>query len=153
AGVQREVARNMILSVDFVRRRAIHFGGTEAGFGVDLDLFSRASANQAVDPVTQSVTYVRNPILPICTAAQLATPKFPCSSSLIIGYWSGINTTYTALLAKLDKRFSNGWQFTASYALSRYTNNVNVTATSVSLLNLYETAGIAGNDRPHRFTF
>jgi hypothetical protein len=152
AGVQREVARNMILSVDFVRRRAVHFGGTEAGFGVDLNLFSRASANQAVDPVSQAVTYVRNPILPICTGAQLATPKFPCSSSLILGYWSGINTTYTGLLAKLDRRFSNGLQFTGSYAYSRYTNNVNVLATGVSLLNLYETAGIATNDIPHRFT-
>ena len=151
-GVQREVARNMILSVDFVRRRAIHLGGTEAGFGVDLNNFSRSSANQAVNPTTGVVTYVLNPILPICTAAQLATPKFPCSSSLIIGYWSGINTTYTGLLAKLDRRFANGLQFTAAYAYSRYTNNVNVTATSVSLTNLYETAGIAGNDVPHRLT-
>jgi len=152
AGVQREVARNMILSVDLVRRRAVHFGGTEAGFGVDLNLFNRASANQTVNPTTGVVTYVRNPILPICTTAQLNTPKFPCSSSLIIGYWSGINTTYTGLLAKLDRRFSNGLQFTASYAYSRYTNNVNVLATGVSLLNLYETAGIATNDIPHRFT-
>jgi hypothetical protein len=154
AGVQREVARNMILSVDFVRRRAVHFGGTEAGFGVDINQFNRASANQAVNPTTGVVTYVRNPVIPICAnATQLNTPKFPCSSSLIIGYWSGINTTYTGLLAKLDKRFSGGWQFTASYAYSRYTNNVNVGATSVSMANLYETAGIAGNDVPHRFTF
>jgi hypothetical protein len=152
AGVQREVLRNTILSVDFVRRRAVGFGGTEAGFGVDLNLFNRASRNQVVNPTTGVVTYVRNPILPICTAAQLATPKFPCSSSLFIGYWSGINTTYTGLLAKLDRRFSNGLQFTGAYAFSRYTNNVNVGATSISMLNLYETAGIAGNDIPHRFT-
>lgn len=153
AGVQREIARNMILSVDFVRRRAVKFGGTEAGFGVDLNNFSKASPNQAVNPTTGVVTYVRNPVIPICAnATQLNTPKFPCSSSLILGYWSGINTTYTGLLAKLDKRFSNGLQFTGSYAFSRYTNNVNVLATGVSLDNLYETAGIAGNDVPHRFT-
>jgi hypothetical protein len=142
----------MILSVDFVRRRAVKFGGTEAGFGVDLNMFNRASANQAVNPTTGEVNYVRNPILPICSATQLNTPKFPCSSGLILGYWSGINTTYTGLLAKLDRRFSNGLQFTGAYAFSRYTNNVNVLATGVSLLNLYETAGISGDDRPHRFT-
>jgi hypothetical protein len=153
AGVQREIARNTILSVDFVRRRAVHFGGTEAGFGVDLNLFNRASANQAVNPTTGVVNYVRNPIIPICAnAIQLNTPKFPCSSGLILGYWSGINTTYTGLLAKLDRRFSNGLQFTGAYAFSRYTNNVNVLATGVSMINLYETAGITGDDRPHRFT-
>jgi hypothetical protein len=53
---------------------------------------------------------------------------------------------------KLDKRFDNGWQFTGSYAFSRYTNNVNVGAGSVSMDNLYETAGIDDGDRPHHFT-
>jgi hypothetical protein len=54
---------------------------------------------------------------------------------------------------KLDTRFANGWQFTGSYAFSRYTNNVNVGPGSVSMNNLYETAGIDDGDRPHRFTF
>ena len=153
AGVQREVARNMILTADFVMRRAIKFGGTEAGFGVDINRFQRPRVT-ATDPVTGVVTFVQNPIIPVCaSAAQLNTPKFPCSSSLILGYWSGISTRYTGLLVKLDKRFANGWQFTGSYALSRYTTNVNVGVNGVSLDNLYETAGIAGNDVPHRFTF
>jgi hypothetical protein len=95
-----------------------------------------------------------NPVIPFCTSlTQLNTPKFPCTSGPILGYWSGLNTTYTGLLVKLDKRFANGWQFTGSYAFSRYSNNVNVGPGSVSLDNLYETAGIDGGDRPHRFTF
>jgi len=151
-GVQREIAQNLILTTDFVRRRAVKFGGTDAGFGVDVNRFQRPRVT-AVDPVTQSVTFVRDPVIPICTAQQVAIPKFPCSSSVILGYWSGLNTTYTGLLVKLDKRFANGWQFTGSYALSRYSNNVNVGPGSVSLDNLYETAGIDGGDRPHRFTF
>lgn len=152
-GVQREIVHNMILTADFAMRRAVKFGGTEAGFGVDLNRFQRPRVT-ATDPVTGVVTFVQNPIIPVCTSAvQLNTPKFPCSSSLILGYWSGISTRYTGLLVKLDKRFANGWQFTGSYALSRYTNNVNVGVNGVSLDNLYETAGIAGNDVPHRFTF
>jgi len=151
-GVQREIAQNMILTADFVRRRAVHFGGSEAGFGVDINRFQRPRVT-SVDPITQTVTFVPDPIIPACTTQQVLTPKFPCSSSLILGYWSGLNTTYTGLLMKLDKRFSNGWQFTGSYAFSRQTSNVNVVANQVSLANLYETAGITGDDRPHRFTF
>lgn len=155
AGVQREIRRNMILTADFVMRRAVHFGGTEAGFGVDLNRAARPLP-VSVDSVTQVVTLspLMNPVIPFClNNTQINTPKFPCSTSAILGYWSGINTRYTGLLVKLDKRFANGWQFTGSYALSRYVNNVNVGVGGVSLDNLYETAGIAGNDIPHRFTF
>ncbi|HEX4951244.1 MAG TPA: TonB-dependent receptor [Blastocatellia bacterium] len=151
-GVQREVMRNMILTADFVMRRAVKFGGTEAGFGVDLNRFQRPRVT-AIDPVTQAVTFVQNPVIPVCAnVTQLNTPKFPCSSSLILGYWSGISTRYTGLLMKLDKRFANRWQLTASYALSRYVNNVNVGVNGVSMDNLYETAGISGGDRTHRLT-
>jgi hypothetical protein len=153
AGIQREIMRNTVLTADFVMRRAVHFGGTEAGFGVDLNRAARARVT-ATDPITQVVTFAQNPVIPFCAnATQLNTPKFPCSSGAILGYWSGINTRYTGLLMKLDRRFSNGLQFTGSYAFSRYTNNVNVGVGSVTTDNLYETAGIAGNDVPHRFTF
>jgi hypothetical protein len=152
AGVQREIARNMILTTDFVMRRAVKFGGTEAGFGVDLNRSSRPTVI-STDPITQVVTQVPTPTVPFCTAAQAATPKFPCTAGGVLGYWSGISTRYTGLLVKLDKRFSGGWQFTGSYALSRYVNNVNVGPGGVSPENLYETAGIANNDIPHRFTF
>jgi hypothetical protein len=154
AGVQREIRRNMILTADFVMRRAVKFGGTEAGFGVDLNRSTRPTVTAVDTAVTQVVTFVQTPVIPFCTTAtQLNTPKFPCSSGAILGYWSGISTRYTGLLMKLDKRFANGWQFTGSYALSRYVNNVNVGVGGVTPDNLYETRGIAGNDIPHRFTF
>ena len=49
----------------------------------------------------------------------------------------------------LDKRFSSRYQFTVSYAFSRYTvfNGV------INNDNLNESYGIAGSNRPHRFTF
>jgi len=152
AGVQREIARNLILTADFVMRRGVHFGGTEAGFGVDVNHFTRPKVT-AVNPTTGVVTFTQDPVIPVCTTAQLATPKFPCSSSVILAYWSGISTRYTGLLMKLNKRFSNGWQFTASYALSRYWLNTNSNVNAVSIDHLYETAGIGGGDVPHRFTF
>ncbi|MEP7270802.1 MAG: TonB-dependent receptor, partial [Acidobacteriota bacterium] len=154
AGIQRELARNLILTADFVMRRAVHFGGTEAGFGVDLNRAARPLV-VATDPITQVVTTspLARPIIPFClTTTQTNTPKFPCSTSAILGYWSGINTRYTGLLVKVDRRFSNGLQFTGSYAMSRYVNNVNVGVGGVTTDNLYETSGIAGNDIPHRFT-
>lgn len=154
AGVQREIRPNLIVNADFVMRRAVHFGGTEAGFGVDLNRAARPLV-VATDPITGVVTTspLARPIIPFCiNNTQLNTPKFPCSTSAVLGYWSGINTRYLGLLVKLDRRFSNGLQFTGSYALSRYVNNVNVGVGGVTPDNLYETSGIAGNDVPHRFT-
>ncbi len=154
AGVQREIARNLIVTADFVMRRAVHFGGTEAGFGTDLNRAARPRV-LAIDPITQAVTVspLANPIIPFClNATQINTPKFPCSTGAILGYWSGINTRYLGLLVKVDRRFSNGLQFTGSYAMSRYVNNVNVGVGGVTPDNLYETSGIAGGDTPHRFT-
>jgi hypothetical protein len=151
AGIQREFARNLIFNADFVMRRAVHFGGTEAGFGVDLNQSSRPRVI-STDPITQVVTFAPNPTVPFCTGSQASIVRFPCTAGGVLGYWSGINTRYTGLLLKLDRRFSNGLQFTGSYAFSRYTSNTNLTVGNLSLANFYETKGIAPNDIPHRFT-
>ena len=50
----------MILTADFVMRRAVHFGGTEAGFGVDLNRSSRPRVT-AIDPITQVVSFHSKP--------------------------------------------------------------------------------------------
>jgi len=155
AGVQRELMRNMILSADFVMRRGVHFGGTEAVFGMDLNRAQRPRV-AAIDPITQVVTLnpLMNPIIPFClNNTQLNDPKFQCSSGAILGFWSGVNTRYTGLLMKLDKRFSGGWQLTSSYALSRYVSDLNVGIGQTTTDNLYETSGINGGDRTHRLTF
>jgi hypothetical protein len=53
------------------------------------------------------------------------------------------------MLVKLDKRFSNRFQFTASYALSSLTGWF----TGANLENYFDQRGSLGNDARHRFTF
>ena len=85
---------------DFVMRRAVHFGGTEAGFGVDLNRSARPRVT-AVDPVTQVVSFALNPVMPSCTAdAIILYRNSPAHLAGFLGYWSGISTRYTGLFGE-----------------------------------------------------
>jgi len=99
-GVQRELARDLVLSADFVRRRFLH------NFipGVDYNRFNSA----------------QGPVIPRCSAAQRNDVTAVCSAGPI----TFDNTTgiaqYKGLLVRLEKRFSRRTQFLASYALGSY---------------------------------
>ena len=64
-------------------------------------------------------------------------------------------STYLAGLFRVDRRFSNGFQMTASYALSRFkafgSDALGLGATVTDLTNLRKEFGPAGLDRTHRF--
>jgi len=148
-GIQRELMRNMALTADFVMRRGVAFGGPHSVFEVDYNRFN-AVRNVTYDAVTQAVT-ASTParILRVCTAAERFDPKAQCSNGAIGVYQSGSNTRYVGLHVKLDKRFADRYQFTASYALSRYNSWNGV----VNLDNLFASYGPNAGDRPHRFNF
>ncbi|HEY8184425.1 MAG TPA: TonB-dependent receptor [Pyrinomonadaceae bacterium] len=63
-------------------------------------------------------------------------------------------STYMAGLFRLDRRFSNGFQMTASYALSRFkafgSDALGLGATVTDLNNIRKEFGPAGLDRTHR---
>lgn len=102
-GVQREIARNLVVSADFVVRQFSHIG-SPPGL-IDANHFSSASG----------------PVLPICSDAQSSDPKAFCSLGPI-SLTSGIGSArYLGLLVRAEKRLSRGWQFLASYA---YSSNV-----------------------------
>ncbi len=102
-GIQREVARDFVVSADFVLRQFRHIG-TPPGL-LDVDHFSSA----------------RGPVLPLCSDAQRADPAALCSLGPIFGN-SGIGgARYEGLLVRADKRLSRSFQFLASYA---YSSNV-----------------------------
>jgi Carboxypeptidase regulatory-like domain len=148
-GVQREVIRNLAVTADFVMRRGVAYGGPHGLFGVDVNRFNSVRVI-SVDPVTNVPTTVPTRILPRCaTIAQRNDPKAQCSIGAITVFQSAANFRYTGLHLKVDKRFANRFQFTASYALSRYTGWNGV----VNLDNLQESYGIHDNDRPHRLNF
>ncbi|HKE56627.1 MAG TPA: carboxypeptidase regulatory-like domain-containing protein, partial [Pyrinomonadaceae bacterium] len=105
-GVQRELRQDMVLTVDFARRV---FVNTLLG-ALDYNRFNRFLNVNGVP--TQS------PVIPRCTAAQALIVSAQCSTGSITFWTPGGREVYNGLLVKLDKRFSNRYLFTASYALT-----------------------------------
>jgi hypothetical protein len=104
-GVQRDLGHGMVLTADYARRQ-----GENVSLGeVDQNLFNRY------------INGVRSPVIPLCTPAQNFVPGQECSTGTIT-IWTGEGRAiYNGLLVKLNKRFSNRYQFQASYALAKAT--------------------------------
>jgi hypothetical protein len=104
-GVQRQVARDFVITADFVYRHFSHIGGPQL---VDVNHFFSA----------------RGPMLPVCiTDAERMDPKALCSLGpiyLTTGIGSG---NYRGLLVRAEKRLSRDWQLLGSYAYSRSDGN------------------------------
>jgi hypothetical protein len=127
-GIQQELTPSLTLSTDYVMRRYVHLGGFQGVFSVDRNRFNRPLVT-GVDSNTGVVSFVRDPVIPLCTSAQAAAlnPQDQCSTGAITVYGGDANYRYQALQVKLDKRFSSRLQFTGSYALARNTGFVAVT--------------------------
>jgi hypothetical protein len=145
-GIQHEVARNLAVTADFIMRRGVAFGGPHTIFPVDLNKFNSVRV-VSVDPVTQVPTTVSTRVIPACTGlAQRNDPEAQCSVGSLSVFQSASNSRYVGLHVKVDRRFANRFQFTASYALSRYTTWNGV----VNLNDWQESYGINDGDRTHR---
>ncbi|HJQ25669.1 MAG TPA: TonB-dependent receptor [Blastocatellia bacterium] len=129
-GVQRQLTSNMSVSVDFVYRRLMH---TLQQY--DAEFFSRPAATGG-------------PIIRPCTTAEAFNPAVACANGPVGVIKSIGRDDYRALLVKLDKRFANRVQFTASYALSRYKG-----FPFVDFNNLFGHYTYTDADVKHRFTF
>ncbi|HEX4947026.1 MAG TPA: carboxypeptidase regulatory-like domain-containing protein [Blastocatellia bacterium] len=139
-GVQHEIAQDLVLQTDVVYRRTVHIGGLHDTFKYDANRFQRAAA-------------LGGPILPVCTGTSAATnpldPRARCSNGAINVSIGGANYTYQGIHMKLDKRFSNRYLFTASYALSTFKGFNGV----INPDNFFQSYGYQGSDRRHKFTF
>lgn len=100
-GVQHQLRNDTVLTVDFVRRTFVH---TLLG-ELDYNRWGRF------------INGNRSPVIPACAGTQAATPGFGCSTGPITFWTPGGRSIYNAILAKLDKRFSNRFQVTVSYAM------------------------------------
>jgi len=129
-GFQRQLRWNTALTADFILRKSVH----SAIVNPDYNLFNRASG-----PV----------IRPCANAAEATDPSVACSNGPISFIQFGGRQQYAALLVKGEKRFSNRFQFTASYALSQFQGFF----TGANLENYFETYGDLGSDARHSFTF
>jgi hypothetical protein len=131
-GVARQLPWNMTLSADFVLRKAVH-----SQFITDYNRFNRAPANGGAR------------IRRCASAAEATNPTVRCSNAAINFVQHGGRNEYRALLVKVDKRFSNRFQFTASYALAQLRGF----DTGENLDNLFERVIDLGGDARHNFVF
>jgi len=127
-GIQRRFSHNLVASADYVMRRYVKLGPLQNVFVLDVNRFNRPLVT-GVDETTGAVSFVRNPVIPLCTPAQAAAldSKDYCSTGPINISSSGANRRYQALQVKLDKRFAAGSQVSVSYSLSRNTGFVEFT--------------------------
>ncbi len=127
-GIQRELVTDMVLSVDFAYKHHIH-----QNMG-NID-FNRWSS-------------VAGPVIRQCAGLELLELTAQCSSGRIGIQVSGGRSKYKGLLVRVDKRFSRGFQFLASYALSSATGLNGV----INNNDWFESYGPLPNDRRHLLT-
>jgi hypothetical protein len=131
-GVQRQIARDFVVSSDFAFRHFIHLGlGGPAG--VDLNHFNSLAG----------------PVIPVCTPAQRNDPQAICSTGPINVQQSAGRAAYKGLLLRADKRFSRGFQMLASYAYS--SNTGTNSANGFNLDKWLQNYGPLPNDVTHIF--
>ena len=80
---------------------------------------------------------VQGPVIARCAASQLLDPTQQCSTGAITSWTNQGRTIYEGLLVKLSKRFSNRYQFTASYALQ----NANTVGAIYNLNSYFQNYG------------
>lgn len=123
-GVQREIARDLVVSADLVYRHFVHL---TLG-SVDLNHFNS----------------ILGPVIPKCTGAQRNDPQAICSLGVIdIQEWQG-RATYKGVLLRVEKRFSHGFQVLGSYAYSSNTGTNN--GNGFNLYNWLQNTGPLPND-------
>jgi Carboxypeptidase regulatory-like domain len=100
-GIQREIARDFVITADFAYRHFIHLGLGQ----IDLNHFNSDA-----------------PVIPKClNDAQRADPQALCSTGAINVQTSAGLATYKGLLLRAEKRFSHGFQVLGSWAWSSNT--------------------------------
>lgn len=130
-GVQRELPWSALLSADFVWRRYLH-----TFFQRDRAQWNRSAA-------------FGGPTVRPCSAAEAVNPAVRCLNGPFEVFEGSGRSDYRALLTKIEKRFTDRYQFTAAYTWSRlrgfdYNRDIS---------NPFAFPGFQGGDRRHSFVF
>ncbi len=141
-GVQHELPSNILLDVTYVGKKGTHlyFGGA-----TQLDYLSAQIEHYSSSQIAALNTYVNNPFYGIITNVnsglsastypayqfQLPYPQFT-SVGMEDPPWA--NSIYNALQIKVEKRFSHGLQFLATYVWSKSIDESSSTGGAVTWL-------------------
>jgi hypothetical protein len=136
-GIQKEIARDFVVSTDFAYRHFIHLalgGDPVTGGAIDLNHFESA----------------RGPVIPKCVGTQRDDPQALCSNGAINVQVAAGRVTYKGLLLRADKRLSHGFQLLGSYAYSSNTGTNGTGAGSgFNLDNWFQNRGPVATDITH----
>jgi hypothetical protein len=133
-GADRELARNVGLSVTYVRKN----GSRQIGWRDIGGVYGTGSSTQANGQVLPTFPLVNN-----------ASQRLFMQTN-----GPGLFTTYNGLVMAVRRRFADRWQGTASYTLSRAKGLLTSGATQGRDPNDYTNLeGDLSNDRRHMFTF
>ncbi len=127
-GVEHELARDLVITADFVLRRSIH----QNTGGIDLNRWNSAGG----------------PVIPKCVGQQALDPLARCSTGPIEVQFSAGRSRYQGLLLKLDRRWSRRYQLSAAYALASSVGLEQV----ISNDNWFAGYGPTDADRRHTLT-
>jgi hypothetical protein len=106
-GIQHDLGHGMVITADWARRQ-----GENVSLGeVDQNLYTRYLGTPT--PV---------PVVPLCAKSPDFDPTHSCSTGTITFWTDQGRAVYDGLLMKLSKRFSNRYQFLASYAFQKALN-------------------------------
>ena len=119
AGVQRELAPGFIAAANYVLRRYADVGALQGVYALDRNRFNRPRVT-GVDPMTGVVSFVRDPVIPLCSAAQARAldPADVCSTGPINMFSSGATYRYQGVHVTVDYRMLPRFQFNVGYALA-----------------------------------
>jgi hypothetical protein len=119
--IQQEVGRNLVFEIAYAGNKITHIGMPDVNINqLTVDQLKQGAALLATAPNPFVGVIPRQSSLgnPTITAAQLMKP-FPQYTTVDF-YRSNVgNSSYHSLQAKLEKRFSNGLSFLASYTRSK----------------------------------
>ena len=159
-GVQRELASNLILTVDYVGKKGTHlyYQGLNT-----LDILPIQVENYTPAQMNALVSYVPNPFASILTGPYYANS--PLTSPTVQGFqlelpypqFTGVttdeppvaNSIYNALQITVEKHYSNGLQLSANYTFSKSIDDSSIYDGNVSWL-ANTTSGIYGPQDPNR---
>lgn len=131
-GLQRELPYDMVLQADFNYRKSVH-----------EVLVYDVNRAEAVDRFGNSLALIPDPF----GEGPIAIPYADSSGFSV----------YKAFFLRVDKRFTNNWQFVASYTLSSLNafggDSLGLGDAPTNLFDLRQDFGPAGLDRRHRFVF
>ena len=115
-GIEREIIPNLSLSINYLFFKGVHLSRTR-----DVNLFPPVPT-AAVSDTGQSFTVLRFPGTGATAAAQFTStaPLRPfVNYNRISLFESNANSRYDGLAVQATRRFTRGFQFTASYTLSK----------------------------------